>query len=124
MAGDVEAGVTEMAAFQGAQAALSASSGEAAASVTRLVKLIEGLNGAVQRARLDGLSDEEIADQLAPLPVAPLAVRAALAADFDGTALRLLVASLIAEPGETSASKRWIPDRVIRVLGWGWPAWR
>ena len=82
--------------FWGPEAGLPAAAREAAASVTRLVKVIEGLNGTVQRARLDGLADEQIADHLAPLAVAPVAIRVPLAADCDGAGMRFLVASLIA----------------------------
>jgi transcriptional regulator with XRE-family HTH domain len=82
-------------------AGLSAAAAEAATSATRLFKLAEGLRGAVQRARLDGLNDQEIADHLAVLR-APIAVRAALAADGDGTAMRFLIASLAAAPDRMS----------------------
>ena len=108
-----------MAMFSSSVAGLRAAAGEAAASATHLFKLAEGLTGAVQRARLDGLSEEEIAHHLSALASPQVVVRAALAADGDGTALRFLVASLVAEPGETLLRNRTVPDRVIRVMGWG-----
>ena len=90
--------MSDVAVFWSPEAGLSTAASETITSVTRLVKVIEGLNGAVQRARLDSLADEQIADHLAPLAVTPVATRAALAADRDGSGVRFLVASLIAVP--------------------------
>lgn len=111
-----------MAGFSSSVAGLHAAAAEAAASAVHVFKLAEGLTGAVQRARLDGLSEEEIACHLSALANPQIVVRAALAADGDGKALRLLVASLVAEPGEAVSRERANPDRVIRVIrvmGWG-----
>lgn len=76
---------------------LRAASGEAASSAAHLGKLIERLFGDVVCARSEGLADQEIAHHLAVLG-GPIAIRAALAADSDGTAIRFLVASLVAVP--------------------------
>lgn len=105
--------------FSSPEAGLSAAAGEAVAAVTRLVKLIEGLNGAVQRAHLDGMGDEHIANHLSVLAVAPVAVRAALAADGDGTAMRFLIASLVAVPELGPNDGQRFPARVTRAMGWG-----
>lgn len=105
--------------FSSPEAGLSAAAGEAGAVVTRLVKLIEGLNGAVQRARLDGLVDEQIVDRLSVLAVAPVAVRAALAADGGGTAMRFLIASLVAVPELRPNDRQRFPVQVTRATGWG-----
>ncbi len=108
-----------MAPFSSSVAGLRAAAAEAAASAVHVFKLTEGLTGAVQRARLDGLSEEEIAHHLSALASPQVVVRAALAADGDGTALRCLVASLVAEPSQPLSRERAIPDRVIRVMGSG-----
>lgn len=108
-----------MAVFLSPAAGLRAAAAEAVASATHLFKLAEGLAGAVQRARLDGLSEEEIAHHLAALAAPQVVVRAALATDDDGMAMRFLVASLVADPSGTGTSECAIPDRVIRVMGWG-----
>jgi|SRR5947209_746579 hypothetical protein len=108
-----------MAGFSSSVAGLRAAAAEAAASAIHVFKLAEGLAGAVQRARLDGLSEEEIARHLSALASPQVVVRAALAADGDGMALRFLVASLVAEPGETLLREHTMSDRTIRVMGWG-----
>jgi transcriptional regulator with XRE-family HTH domain len=79
---------------------LRTTAGQVAASSTYLDRLVDDLNDAVQRARLDGLGDSQIAQHLSILG-APIAVRASLAADRDGTAIRILVASLMAVPEGT-----------------------
>lgn len=111
--------MNDVTVFSSPEAGLSAAAGEAAASVTRLVKLLDGLDGAVQCARLGGLGDDEIADHLAVLPAAPAAVGAALAADGDGTALRFLIASLVAARDEPPGGGRAIRGQVLRPMGWG-----
>lgn len=83
------------ATFSSPEAGLSAAAKEAAVSATRLVKLAEGLSGAVQRARLGGLNDQEIAYHLSVFG-APIAVRRALAADKNGATMQFLVASVVA----------------------------
>lgn len=103
--------------FSSPEAGLRAAAGEAAASVGHLAKLIEGLNGAVARARLDGLGDDEIAGYLSVLSAAPAAIRAALA-DGDVAAMWLLFASLLAARG-APAEGRGIPDRALYPMGWG-----
>lgn len=108
-----------MAVFLNPAIGLRAAAGEAAASGLHLLKLAEGLIGAVQRAHLDGLSEEEIAHHLSVLAAPQLVVRAALAPDGDGAAMRLLVASLVADPGGLVTGERAIPDDAIRVMGWG-----
>ena len=109
----------DVAVFSDPEAGLRAAVGEAAASVTRLVKLVDGLNGAVQHARRAGLGDDVIADHFSFLSSAPTAVRAALAADGDGTALRFLIASLVAVRAEPPAGARELADRVLHPMGWG-----
>lgn len=76
---------------------LREASGEAASSAKRLGELVERMFGDVVRARSSGLADQEIARHLSVLG-GPVAIRAALAADADGTAIRFLVASLVAVP--------------------------
>lgn len=114
--------MNEVVVFPGPEAGLGAAAVEVAASVAHLVKLIAGLNGAIQCARLDGLCDDEIAGHFSALSAAPTAVRAALAADGDGAAMRLLIASLVAAPETSSPEKgtgREIPERMICPMGWG-----
>lgn len=77
--------------------ALRAASREAASSAMDLGKLVERLFSDLLCARSEGLGDDEIASHLSILG-GPVAIRAALAADSDGTAMRFLVASLIAVP--------------------------
>jgi hypothetical protein len=110
--------VNEVAVFSSPGAGLRAAAAEAAASVGHLEKLIEGLHGAIERARLDGLGDEQIAAHFSVLPAAPAAVLAALTADGDGAAMRLLFASLLSArsaPAEGPATA----DRVLHPMGWG-----
>jgi hypothetical protein len=76
---------------------LRETSGEAASSAMRLGELVERMFSDVVRARSSGLTDQEIARHLSVLG-GPVAIRAALAADSDGTAIRFLVASLVAVP--------------------------
>lgn len=97
--------VDDPAPFARAALALQAAVREVTLSASRLKKLADGLAGAVQRARFDGLSDQQIADHLATLG-APVSVRAALAADRDGTALRFLIASMVAAPSGDFGSDR------------------
>lgn len=112
--------MNDVSAFPRPETGLRAAAAETAASVTRLARLIEGLNGAVQCARHEGLSDEEIAAHFSALPAASAKVRAALAADGDGAAMRLLIASLVAVPdGPFPRGGRGIPERVIVPMGWG-----
>ena len=116
--------MSDVVVFWGPEAGLSAAASETITSVTRLVKVIEGLNGAVQRARLDGLADELIADHLAPLVVTPVAIRAALAADCDGSWVRFLVASLIAVPDTPPRAQHGTFGCPTHATDRAWSTWR